>query len=130
MSIENNVITLRLLKSEYAIYKFAPEFTLDDEVVCEFISVTRTSDELSVVAPEKTFLDYLKCENGWKIFKIDEVLDFNIIGIISKISTLLAEAQIGIFVVSTFNTDYILVKEENVKKAVEVLGLAGFIVSC
>lgn len=55
------------------------------------------------------------------MLKIEGILDFSLIGILSKISTILASIKIGIFVVSTYNTDYILVKKENLEKAVEIL---------
>lgn len=66
------------------------------------------------------------CEHGWKAFKIQGVLDFSLIGILSKISTLLADNKIGIFAISTYNTDYILVKQENYDKASKLLVEAGY----
>ena len=65
-------------------------------------------------------------EEGWKAFRIEGVLDFSSIGILSKISTLLAEEEIGLFAVSTFNTDYIFVKKENVMSALDKLNSAGY----
>ena len=62
----------------------------------------------------------IECDDGWKAFRIQGVLDFSLIGILSKISTLLAENEIGIFAVSTYNTDYILTKEENFEKSIKV----------
>ena len=64
--------------------------------------------------------------DGWKGFRIEGVLDFSLIGILSKLSSILAEHKIGIFAVSTFNTDYILVKEENFERALSVLAEAGY----
>ena len=82
----------------------------------EFVFIGKTDDELSLVR--------LK-ENGWKMMRIQGVLDFSLIGILSKISAVLADNKIGIFAVSTFNTDYILVKEENYDKSLKALGDAG-----
>ena len=65
-------------------------------------------------------------DDGWKAFRIQGVLDFSLIGILSKISSVLAENEIGIFAISTFNTDYILTKEENFGRAIEVLSKAGY----
>ena len=65
-------------------------------------------------------------EDGWKAFRIQGVLDFSLIGILSKLSTLLAENGIGIFAISTFNTDYILTKKDNYEKAINVLLSAGY----
>ncbi len=93
----------------------------------EFYFIGRTDEELSLVCktddtPENT----TDRDDGWKAFRIQGTLDFSLIGILSKISTLLAENKIGIFAVSTFNTDYILVKEENYEKALSVLAEAGY----
>ena len=65
-------------------------------------------------------------DDGWKGFRIQGVLDFSLIGILSKISGILADNKIGIFAVSTYNTDYVLVKEENFDKAMQVLSDAGY----
>ncbi|MDO4512780.1 MAG: ACT domain-containing protein, partial [Lachnospiraceae bacterium] len=65
-------------------------------------------------------------DDGWKCFRIQGVLDFSLIGILAKISRLLAENEIGIFAVSTYNTDYILVKEDNYDKALKALAKAGY----
>ena len=68
-------------------------------------------------------------DDGWRGFRIQGVLDFSLIGILSKISGILADNTIGIFAVSTFNTDYILVKAENFDKAMTVLANAGNTIS-
>ena len=65
-------------------------------------------------------------KKGWKGFRIQGVLNFSLIGILSEISGILADNNIGIFSVSTFNTDYILVKEENFDRALKVLAFAGY----
>ena len=93
----------------------------------EFFFIGKTDEELSLVCrtedvPENT----VERDDGWKGFRIEGVLDFSLIGILSKLSTILAENQIGIFAVSTFNTDYILVKEENFDRAMDVLAAAGY----
>ena len=95
----------------------------------EFFFIAKTDEELSVVCPTsdtQKITHSTVCEDGWKGFKIDGVLDFSLIGILSKISNVLAEAKIGIFAVSTYNTDYILVKEENFVRAATVLAAAGY----
>ena len=70
----------------------------------------------------------VKCEDGWSAFVIEGELDFSLIGILSGISSSLAAAGIGIFAISTYNTDYILVKSENMEKAVTALQDAGYTV--
>ena len=65
-------------------------------------------------------------DDGWKGFRIQGKLDFSMIGILSRLTGILAENKIGIFAVSTFNTDYILVKEENFDRALKALASAGY----
>ena len=65
-------------------------------------------------------------DDGWKGFRIQGPLDFSLIGILSKISGILTDHKIGIFAVSTYNTDYILVKEENIEHALKVLSSEGY----
>lgn len=90
-----------------------------------FVGVT--DDEISLVCrTEDTPADTLEREDSWRCFRICGVLDFSLTGILSAISAVLAENQIGIFAVSTYNTDYILVKSSNLDRAVEVLSQAGY----
>ena len=93
----------------------------------EFFFIGKTDEEISLVCktadvPAVT----TERDDGWKGFRIQGVLDFSLIGILSKISSILAENKIGIFAVSTYNTDYILVKEENFERAMEVLANEGY----
>lgn len=89
----------------------------------------KTDEELSLVCetpavPENT----QEREDGFQAFRIEGVLDFSLVGILSRISTVLADHGIGLFAISTFNTDYILVKKENYEKALEHLEAAGYTV--
>ena len=93
----------------------------------EFYFIGKTDEELSLVIPTDAVpAETTERDDGWRAFRIQGVLDFSLIGILSKISGLLADAGIGIFAVSTFNTDYILVKKENFEKALGVLEVAGY----
>lgn len=95
----------------------------------EIYFIGRTDEEISLVCrTEDTPVDTIEREDGWKGFRIEGVLDFSLIGILSKISSILAENQIGIFAVSTYNTDYILVKSENFEQAMDVLENSGYLV--
>ena len=69
---------------------------------------------------------FIEREDHWKAFRIQGILDFSLIGILSEISTLLAKKSIGIFAISTYNTDYILMKEEQFENAVRILAEAGY----
>ena len=89
--------------------------------------VGKTDEEISLVCKTSSVPSVTVArDDGWKGFRIEGVLDFSLIGILSKISSILAENKIGIFAVSTYNTDYILVKEENFERALEVLAGEGY----
>lgn len=100
-----------------------------DEVNFEdaFCFVGKTDEELSLVCATRFVpSETIEREDGWRGFRIEGVLDFSLIGILSKLSTILAEEQIGIFAISTFNTDYLLTKEENFEKALKALEARGY----
>lgn len=100
------------------------------DMTSEFYFIGKTDEELSLVCKtEDTPTKTIERDDGWRGFRIQGVLDFSLIGILSKLSGILAENQIGIFAVSTYNTDYILVKEENFERALTVLASAGYTVT-
>ena len=93
----------------------------------EFYFIGRTDEEISLVCKtEDTPVETLERDDGWRAFRIQGTLDFSLIGILSKISSILAENKIGIFAVSTYNTDYILVKEDNFETALMALEKNGY----
>ncbi|HAH76272.1 MAG TPA: ACT domain-containing protein [Kandleria vitulina] len=95
----------------------------------DFYFIGKTDEELSLVCKtEDTPDNTIERDDGWRGFRIQGVLDFSLIGILSKLSNILAEHKIGIFAVSTYNTDYILVKEENYERALSVLTSEGYTV--
>ncbi len=95
----------------------------------DFYFVGKTDEEISLVCKtEEAPSDTVEREDGWKGFRIQGKLDFSMIGILSRISGILADHKIGIFVVSTYNTDYVLVKRENFENAMEALSSAGYVI--
>ncbi|MBR4706795.1 MAG: ACT domain-containing protein [Pseudobutyrivibrio sp.] len=95
----------------------------------DFYFIGKTDEEVSLVCKtEDTPINTVERDDGWRGFHIQGVLDFSLIGILSKLSGILAEHKIGIFAVSTYNTDYILVKEENFERALNVLAAEGYTV--
>lgn len=93
----------------------------------EFFFIGKTDEEISLVCKTEDVPDNTTDrDDGWKGFRIEGVLDFSLIGILSKISGILAENKIGIFAVSTYNTDYILVKKENFDRALDALRNEGY----
>lgn len=97
------------------------------DVAAEYCFIGKTDEENSLVCITENVPDnVVEREDGWKAFRIQGVLDFSLIGLLARISGLMAENNIGIFAVSTYNTDYILMKAENYEKALEVLKNAGY----
>lgn len=93
----------------------------------DFYFIGKTDEELSLVCKtEDTPQNTIERDDGWRGFRIQGILDFSLVGILSKLSGILAENQIGFFAVSTYNTDYILVKEENFERALEILACSGY----
>ena len=120
-------INMELKKLPYDLTVCKVKSELDINLNDEFYFIGKTDDEISLVCLTANVPhNAIEREDGWKCFRIQGVIDFSLIGIISKISAVLAENKIGIFVVSTFNTDYILVKEENFEAALKLLSQSGY----
>lgn len=116
---------LKKLEYELTVCKVASADELD--LSREFFFIAKTDEEISLVCLTDDVPDHTtQREDGWKGFRIEGVLDFSLIGILSKLTTVLAQNNIGVFAVSTYNTDYILVKSENCEKAENALVNAGY----
>ena len=99
----------------------------DVDLSAGFFFLGKTDKELSLVCrTEDTPAHTTERDDGWNGFRIEGVLEFSMIGILSKLSGILAEHKIGLFAVSTYNTDYILVKKENFEAALEALASEGY----
>lgn len=111
---------LKIIDRDFAVCKTKSikDVNFDDE----FFFIGKTDEEISLVCEEQSVPDeYIECEKGWRAFKVQGVLDFSLVGILSKISSALANNRISIFAISTYNTDYILVKKEDFEMAIKVL---------
>ena len=118
---------LKILDSEFTIHKMDPNKKIPANLlVDEFCWIGRTDEELSIVCKSTTEINSKIKDDGWSCIKIMGPLDFSEIGILANISTLLAKAHISIFALSTYDTDYILVKSEHVKKAILALASGGY----
>lgn len=118
---------IKIIDCDFSVCK-VEDYSLVD-LSTEFCFVGKTDEENSLVCPtDKVPDNTTDRDDGWKAFRIQGVLDFSLIGILSKISGILAENGIGIFAVSTYNTDYILTKKENFNKALHVLSDNGYLV--
>jgi len=91
-----------------------------------FFSLTRTAEEFSVVAPQAQVPEGVKRDPGWRCLKVDGPLDLAATGVLASLTNPLAQEGISIFAVSTYDTDYLLVKEENLEKAVQILSQNGY----
>lgn len=118
-------MVLEKLGSDLTVCKVASVTDLD--LSAGFYFIGRTDEEISLVCrTADTPAGTVEREDGWKGFRIRDVLDFSLIGILSRLSGILAENGIGIFAVSTYNTDYILVKAADFDKALQALAAAGY----
>jgi hypothetical protein len=90
-----------------------------------FFSVTRTFDELSVVCPEEHVPAGITCERGWRVLKLEGPLDFGLVGVLASVAAPLAESGVGVLAIATYDTDYVLVKEEQLDLATAALRERG-----
>lgn len=119
-------VVLSVLADRYAICRLdpgarMPELRRSDRLV----SITRTDEELSVVCREEVAPAAARCDKGWRCLRVGGPLDFSEVGIIASLAGPLSEARIGIFVVSTYETDYLLVKDDELAAAMRILAQAG-----
>ncbi|MCH2227807.1 MAG: ACT domain-containing protein [Candidatus Caenarcaniphilales bacterium] len=130
---------LEVLADKYKIVCFPVDYNLDFAKLLsnskkDFLNISQSSDELSIICNEEfqfesfttdinvdIYNDKLKIEAGWKAFRILGTLDFGMVGVLSSILNLLAKKNISILAVSTYNTDYILVKEEKLREAINAI---------
>ncbi len=122
--------TLFLLEGRFSVCRLAPTDDVPAGAAAgAFTSITRTREELSIVCEEGAVPDGTRCEGGWRVLQIEGPLDFGLTGILASVAQPLAAAGVSIFALSTFDTDYVMVKEESVEKAVAALAAAGHRVS-
>lgn len=118
---------MKLKKLPYELTVCKVETVSEINLGADLCFVGKTDEEISLVCKtEDAPAETVERDDGWRGFRIEGVLDFSLIGILSKLSSILAENRIGIFAVSTFNTDYILVKEDNFDRAMAVLAAKGY----
>ena len=120
-------LSLTLLDQTFTIHRLKPEENIPDHALeSPFLAITRTDEELSLVLPESVEIESGKSDPGWSCFKVEGPLEFGLVGVLARISSLLAKAGVPIFALSTFDTDYILVKREQVRAARDALTSGGY----
>lgn len=122
MNASSKGLHLSLLDGHMSVCRLEPTSEIPDWAATgDFFSVTRTTDELSVVCPEGSVPEDGRCEGGWRALKLAGPFEFSEVGVLASVTTPLAEAGVPIFAISTFDTDYVLVKEERLDLAVAAL---------
>ena len=120
-------LKLSVLDGLFTIHRFAADFDIPEQIYeSGFYSISKTEDELSIVCNASILLNSEETETGWSCIKVVGPLDFSLTGIIADISAVLAKTDISIFAVSTFDTDYILIKSEQVSLAKNELLASGY----
>ena len=121
-----NILTLSILPDTFAICRLEADAKIPDWAnLGSLISITRTLDELSIVCPVAQIPKEVECNRGWCCFKVEGQLDFCLTGILAALATPLAQAGISIFALSTYNTDYLMVKQEDKELAIKILLQVG-----
>lgn len=128
------MLKLEILPDRYAICRLdpreaVPEWTKDaDPGADAFVSITRTSEELSIVCRDLEIPEHVEKECGWRCMRVAGKLDFNLVGVIAELTKHFADAAVSVFVVSTFDTDYLLIQDMNWSRAVDALLENGHVV--
>jgi len=116
-----------VLPGEFNIHRFESTDTVPTDILAGgFFNICRTDDELSIVCADSLPLESARCDAGWSCIKVLGPLDFSMTGILAHLTGLLAAAGISIFAVSTYDTDYVLVKTGQLTPAVAALKTGGY----
>ncbi|MBC8470843.1 MAG: ACT domain-containing protein [Planctomycetes bacterium] len=119
-------LQLSLLKDKYGICTLPNNAPIPDWALTQSLaSITRTEKELTIVCRLEILPSQYQSGLNWRCFKIDGSFDLNQIGVISSISSTLADAGISIYVISTYDTDYFLIQEQNLEQTISVLSDIG-----
>ncbi|MDY6790050.1 MAG: ACT domain-containing protein [Thermodesulfobacteriota bacterium] len=122
-------ISLTVLTGEFSIHKLHPSTKIPDTIhESKFYQICRTDEELSIVCETRLSIRSDHEEKGWACIQVDGPLDFGLTGILAGISQVLAESNISIFAISTYDTDYILVKHHSLDHAVRAFKANGYAV--
>ncbi|MCU0568473.1 MAG: ACT domain-containing protein [Oculatellaceae cyanobacterium Prado106] len=119
-------LTLTVQPEILAVCRLEPTQSLPDWALQGFFSMTRSPTELSIVCVQTQVPSEIQAETDWRCLRVEGVLDFSLTGILAALATPLAEAGISIFALSTYDTDYLLVKQDQLTRAIETLKQAGF----
>jgi len=120
-------LKLTVLEDLFSVHRFPPDHDIPKQIYeSQFYSISKTDSELSIVCSSSILLDSERSETDWSCIKVQGPLNFSLTGILADISDVLAKAKVSIFAISTFDTDYILVKSEKLSVANQALQKAGY----
>jgi len=120
-------LNLKILDGSFSIHRLSPKNEIPIQIYQgQFFSITKTDEEISVVCSSSVYLNSESSETDWSCIKVLGPLDFSLTGILADISAILAKAEISIFAISTFDTDYILIKSEKLQAAKKALQQAEY----
>jgi hypothetical protein len=126
MSGSMKALKFIVIQPKFTIYRLETDTHIPKSVFdSSFYFISKTDEELSIVVPDTVKIEQGRSDPDWRALKVAGPLDFSLTGILSEISTILAEEKISIFAISTFDTDYILVKSGSLKQAKTALAAAG-----
>lgn len=121
-----NRYTLKSLPEQLAVCQLPVQTNIPEwALLGELVSITRTPAELSIVCPQRYVPSDVKAERDWRAFEVIGPLDFSLVGVLASLTATLAEVGISIFALSTYNTDYLLVKDSEFENATVALAAAG-----
>ena len=118
-------LVLEILEDRLAVARLPPDEPLPSWPSGDFLSITRTAEELSIVCDDRAVPHDVRAERGWRILKVHGPIPFETTGVAAALISPLADAGISVFLISTFDTDYLLVKEAGFADALRVLRDAG-----
>jgi hypothetical protein len=125
-AMDRSNLTLELLPHTYSICRLQPRADIPSWALAgDFLSITRSKDELSLVCSQELVPRGVECDKGWRCIKVRGPLDFSLVGILASLTSSLAEVGISIFAISTFESDYLMVRAENLKRTVARLKEEG-----
>jgi hypothetical protein len=119
-------LSLSLMPHTYAVCQFHPDKHIPYwALLGDFVSLTRTHEELSIVCQQDNVPDEIRAERGWRCVQVQGAFDFSVAGVNASLAIPLAEAEISVLAIATYATDYLLIKEDDVERALLVLEQAG-----
>jgi hypothetical protein len=125
-NMANHHLSLLVLPELVAVCRLLPSIPIPAWASAgQFYSITRTDDELSIVCFQDAVPDGVVCERDWRCLRVAGAMPFSVVGVLASLTTPLAEADISVFAISTFDTDYLLVKTEKLEEAVVALRQVG-----